>query len=163
VTVTAGTAMLTQIKSSADTSQVGDPSGHFCALDGAAGSLWCFGENASQQASSNSTDCETTPVQVPLTGVTAFSVHGRHSCAIAGGVLNCWGQNEVGELGTAGIGISLDTPQPMVGGPWDEVAVGITHVCAIENAGKVYCWGLNVYGEVGVGEGFHPTPTAVQF
>jgi alpha-tubulin suppressor-like RCC1 family protein len=31
------------------------------------------------------------------------------------------------------------------------VAAGLSHTCAVTTGGAVLCWGLNVYGEVGIG------------
>jgi RHS repeat-associated protein len=45
--------------------------------------------------------CSTSPVEVTgLTGATAIAVGGRNSCAIiAGGAVECWGRNSLGDLG----------------------------------------------------------------
>lgn len=80
---------------------------------------------------------------------------GGHSqtCVVgsAGGVY-CWGDNAGGQLGSSDL-----EPQPfptrVQGLPDDvvEVALGWLHTCARTNAGEVWCWGTNDYGELGSG------------
>jgi alpha-tubulin suppressor-like RCC1 family protein len=88
---------------------------HTCALLGD-GSVMCWGSNQKGQlGSGNSTGpstcisgpaatpipCATTPVRVlGLTGVTAISAGGVHTCAVvADGSVRCWGYNVFGQLG----------------------------------------------------------------
>ena len=40
---------------------------------------------------------------------------------------------------------------PPTTGPWDSIAVGTSHVCALTTAGQVYCWGEGDSGRLGVG------------
>jgi alpha-tubulin suppressor-like RCC1 family protein len=51
--------------------------------------------------------------------------------------------------------------------PWDPVALaaGIDHACALRNDHKVYCWGDNAFGQLGVNDGgaVSPKPQLVTF
>ena len=61
-------------------------------------------------------------------GFTKLSVGGNHACALWRGKAACWGANEYGEA----------TPPP---GPFDDIACGYSHTCAIQSNGLVHCWG----------------------
>jgi DNA-binding beta-propeller fold protein YncE len=75
------------------------------------------------------------------------------ACGIAGGALYCWGDNAYGELGlgSGAVGNQYYTPQ-QVGSDthWTVVSTSGSDTCGIDN-GKLYCWGKNLYGEVGNG------------
>jgi alpha-tubulin suppressor-like RCC1 family protein len=77
---------------------------------------------------------------------------GAHSCAIAGGVLFCWGANGAGQLGT-GTNTNATTAQHVAPsgvfvntGDVSAVALGARHSCAIEG-GVLCCWGANGSGQ----------------
>jgi hypothetical protein len=74
-----------------------------------------------------------------------------HACALtATGTVECWGANDVGQLGD---GSSTDRAAPVpvpLPAPASQVAAGYSHTCAVA-AGQVYCWGDNTFGEVGDG------------
>lgn len=78
-----------------------------------------------------------------------------HVCAIAfDGKAYCWGYNAFGQVGVSGGGNIL-TPVA-VSGLTDKnmsfIAAGSAHTCAISSEGKVYCWGYNSRGQLGVGD-----------
>lgn len=85
-----------------------------------------------------------------------------HSCAVLeSGQLKCWGSNFNGESGTgadpmagAGLGRMGDALDPVNLGTNVKaraVATGADHTCALLDDGSVKCWGLNVYGQLGLG------------
>jgi alpha-tubulin suppressor-like RCC1 family protein len=77
----------------------------------------------------------------------------------AGGDWLCWGNNQYGQLpleatdvcGTAPCNL-LPTPIEVTGLSFKSLDVGWQHGCGLTSAGVVYCWGGNVYGQVGIGE-----------
>jgi alpha-tubulin suppressor-like RCC1 family protein len=74
-------------------------------------------------------------------------------CAVTNdGDVECWGENESGELGDGTL-VTTFTPQKVRGlpGPAASVAVGIGSACALTRAGAVYCWGNSDDGELGNG------------
>lgn len=90
--------------------------------------------------------------------VTRVVTGGYHSCAIlTGGVLRCWGRNDVGQLGYGHTNDIGDDELPStvgnvdVGGVVIDVALGPTHTCALLMGGNVRCWGSGSAGKLGYG------------
>lgn len=101
---------------------------------------------------------------VPVPGVKRVATGDRHACALtsAGAVL-CWGNNDVGQLGSPSDMDTHDKPRevPGVRGAVDIVA-GESSTCAVLGDGTVTCWGANAEGELGIGrESDEATPTKV--
>lgn len=101
-----------------------------------------------QSAAPVSLDVITGPVRV-------LSVMGSHSCAVTD-VVRCWGANAFGQL-------HLPHPPDQVSPP-TEITLSFTpalfagndailqaHTCATSDAGGLYCWGSNFYGQLGNG------------
>jgi alpha-tubulin suppressor-like RCC1 family protein len=80
------------------------------------------------------------------------------------GDVQCWGNNESGELGD-GTTTASATPVPVKGlpGPAASVSLGIASACALLRSGAVYCWGVGIHGQLGNGtnEKFSKTPVLV--
>lgn len=84
-----------------------------------------------------------------------LSVGYNHTCGIATtGQAYCWGHNQFGQLGN-GIGteVAQPTPQLVAGGiAFDSISAGFRYTCAVSAATRrAYCWGENVYGQLGNG------------
>jgi alpha-tubulin suppressor-like RCC1 family protein len=81
----------------------------------------------------------------------------QHTCGIrTDGATYCWGKNLNGQLGAGFVSDhSLDrlaTPLRVIGGhTFVSIAGGSVHTCALTGDGQAFCWGSNVYGELGVG------------
>jgi len=79
-----------------------------------------------------------------------------HTCALSTtGAVYCWGNNVWGQLGNNS---TTDSHVPVqvagVGGTGflsgiASIAAGYFHTCAVSTTGAVYCWGDNVYGQLG--------------
>lgn len=101
------------------------------------------------------------PVQVStLSAATDLAVNrwaqysdGRHlhACAVQGGSVYCWGNNDTGQIGTTGQA-SYPTPQPVtgLGGSAGQVAVGSFSSYALVG-GMVLSWGADNEGQLGDG------------
>ena len=127
---------------------------HTCALD-RIGGVQCWGYNGFGQLGDGTAVDRHTPVNVGGlgAGVMGLQAGGEHTCAIGrGGGLKCWGSNLSGELGD---GTTTDRASPVnvVGLQTGVIALaaGGKHTCALTSAGRVKCWGLNNFGQLGDG------------
>lgn len=139
---------------------------HTCALTDA-GVAYCWGSAGYGQlgngfANGDSTVQQAVPALVhdpddgPVT-YAAISTGGAHTCALTtDGVVYCWGWNSAGQAGN-------DTAEYIVkparvydpdDGPvtFTAISAGGTHACALATDGTAYCWGWNLYGQVGNGD-----------
>jgi alpha-tubulin suppressor-like RCC1 family protein len=83
----------------------------------------------------------------------AISSGEKHTCVVTdlGGV-NCWGNNEHGQLGN-GTMVNSNIPVEVKGlENVKAVAAGWAHVCVLTREGGVKCWGYNKNGELGNGK-----------
>ena len=96
-----------------------------------------------------------------------LSIQRRHSCVLTdAGAVECWGLNAFERLGD-GTRVNRDAPSKVQFA--DNVKVtalskGLSdHVCGIADTGDVWCWGVNVYGQLGSLELYrHEEPVQVQ-
>lgn len=92
-----------------------------------------------------------TPTSVSAPIVTAISAGSNHTCAVADGAAKCWGDNNLGQLGT---GDNDNSPTPVGVSGLDAAVTAIVasedHTCAIQD-GAVKCWGNNDFGKLGDG------------
>ncbi len=85
------------------------------------------------------------------------------------GVLYAWGDNTYGQLGIgkAGEATSASVPLPvkmdaMQGYPVTSIAVGGRHTIARASNGKIYTWGYNQDGQLGIGSTGHIFPEPLE-
>jgi alpha-tubulin suppressor-like RCC1 family protein len=133
---------------------------HSCAvLTG--GSVRCWGNGFNGELGNGATGSTPTPVEAldgtdPAVSVSAGSAH---TCAVLqSGAVKCWGQNNEGQLGNGTSGGTSTTPVDVIvstGGTQAllgnavSVSAGSSHTCAVTSAGGAYCWGSNMYREIG--------------
>ena len=143
---------------------------HTCAvLDD--GSSKCWGDNNNGKLGiNNTTDMGDNSGEMDSlssinlgTGRTAtvISAGNAHTCAVLdNGVVKCWGRNHYGQLGIDNTtdmgdgsgemdlltGINLGT-----GRTAKSISVGTDITCALLDDASVKCWGLNSYGQLGIG------------
>ena len=93
---------------------------------------------------------------------TSLSVGENHACALLDdGSVKCWGRNNYGQLGMGNTTQIGDGPNEMgdflaavdlgTSRTATEIATGQHHSCALLDDGSVKCWGLNSYGQLGIG------------
>lgn len=130
-------------------------SSHTCVLL-KSGALQCWGRNNEGELGNGTTttQCSITPVNVSgITTATQLGSGGNFNCVVlASGAVQCWGQNDHGQLGN-GTTTNSSTPVGVqgIGGTAIEVELGIQHACARLTNGSVKCWGRNHVGELGNG------------
>ena len=87
------------------------------------------------------------------------------TCALhENGEVSCWGQSNLGELGTNADPSADHSAVPVrIEGVSDAVAVaaGVAHVCALHESGEVSCWGGNDLGQLGTDEAVAENYSAV--
>jgi alpha-tubulin suppressor-like RCC1 family protein len=93
----------------------------------------------------------------PMPGAAVVVASGGFSsnwCAVtSSGDVECWGNNESGELGD-GTTVFSASPVKVKGlkGPAASVSIGLGTACALMKDGSVFCWGPGPDGELGDGE-----------
>jgi hypothetical protein len=125
-----------------------------CALIADVG-VKCWGYNSDGQLGDGSNENRETPVSVLLLDedVEQIDAGGSHACAVLrGGNVLCWGGNWEGQLGD-GTTNPRNQPVSVMGLPSAAAAVsaGRAHTCAVMESGMVYCWVINLQGQLGNG------------
>jgi alpha-tubulin suppressor-like RCC1 family protein len=116
-----------------------------------------FGLSGYEPADSGTTDVRARDAKTSDAGsppavavVVSSSMFGSDWCAVTSkGEVECWGNNESGELGD---GTTTDSATPVkVMGIEDatDVAIDSGTACALTKAGAVYCWGRGDIGQLG--------------
>lgn len=93
-------------------------------------------------------------------GIIQLAAGSYHNCALlSSGRVRCWGRGEYGALGYGNPFNVGDNEQPWTAGDIDvggdagivQIAAGDAHSCVLFATGRVKCWGLNYYGQLGYG------------
>jgi alpha-tubulin suppressor-like RCC1 family protein len=106
--------------------------------------LWCW-----------SVGSVPTQVTTPSAGGWAtVSAGDDHMCATrTDATLWCWGTNNLGQLGignTTSEALPQQVTTPAATG-WATVTAGSLHTCATRSDTSLWCWGDNMFGELGIG------------
>ncbi len=91
---------------------------------------------------------------------------GLHSCGVAtDNRAYCWGENHYGQLGDGTFSDARDRVRPgaVVGGlEFVQLSLTGAHTCGVTTDRRLYCWGMNFYGQLGDGSSQHQSsPVAV--
>ncbi|AKU90913.1 hypothetical protein [Vulgatibacter incomptus] len=127
-----------------------------CAIDTANRAL-CWGNNATGSLGLGSDTWEAlVPTEVHGDHAFLSIAHGsNHVCALTGaGEAWCWGDNSSGQTGREPTFSSWTEYEPVpVPGDHAFVAIagGAHHSCALDDVGRAWCWGNNLYGQLGDG------------
>jgi alpha-tubulin suppressor-like RCC1 family protein len=133
-----------------------------CALR-AAGDVWCWGADnfgeLGDGMSGKGHDSDV-PVQVIALPGPAVSIAASDStvcAAIVGGLVDCWGGNSSGQLGTGSIGVPASSSSPLGSLLFTEGTLGASGgggatICGLSTSQRAFCWGDNSFGELGDGK-----------
>ena len=137
--------------------QVSTGYSHSCAI--ADGAAYCWGLNSQGQLGNNSTANSSVPVAVNTSGllsgktITSIVAGGYFTCAVADGLVYCWGQNNYGQLGNNSttnslLPVAVTTTGVLSGRTVSMIDAAVDNVCVVAS-GNAYCWGANFYGKLG--------------
>jgi len=134
---------------------------HTCAVM-TAGSVYCWGSGWNGELGNGGTGTSSIPVQALGTSDPALAVSAgyAHTCAVVqSGRVKCWGSNSSGQIGQGSVGTNVLTPGDVLlqstSGALEgavSVSAGFSHSCAVTLSGAAYCWGDNMYQELGTAE-----------
>jgi alpha-tubulin suppressor-like RCC1 family protein len=85
---------------------------------------------------------------------TVVATGDNHTCALTeAGVVECWGANDLGQLGSFATQPARANPARVPGltGKATAITSGANHSCALMSSGRVRCWGANDSGQLGDG------------
>jgi len=127
---------------------------HACART-TAGAVSCWGLGQGGRLG-NGTEFDRTVPNAVIGGQTyrSISAGGSHTCGVTtAGQVQCWGNNDDGQLGTGDLNNrNVPTAVIGVGGiTFADVTTGQDHSCARSVANALYCWGSNLFGQIGDG------------
>ncbi|MBI2896969.1 MAG: hypothetical protein HYY06_25655 [Deltaproteobacteria bacterium] len=127
-----------------------------------AGRLWSWGSNEDSRLGVGLAERDAptirAPSMVPLEAE-AIDAGNRHGCVLSRGTVQCWGANDLGQLGLAGGAGAVATPVPaevVEQGAFGSVAAGEGHTCALGADRALFCWGDNSSGQLGLGSSAPP-------
>jgi hypothetical protein len=133
--------------------------GHTCGLT-TTGEAYCWGANDHGQLGDSIRDtCSPYPIPCsaapfPVIGELRFAsveLGDNHTCGLTtDGDAYCWGDNSHGELGNATADTVIHEAPTLVAGGLRFVTLSLSgsRSCGLTGARQVYCWGLNLFGEV---------------
>ena len=125
--------------------------------------LWAWGLNDSGQLGIGNRNNQDVPVKVGSATWKAVSAGGSHTVAIhSDDTLWAWGYNRYGQLGLGdngvasleakGVDTNRDVPVKVGSATWKGVSAGGSHTVAIHSDDTLWAWGLNNYGQLGLGD-----------
>ncbi|MEM9489605.1 MAG: hypothetical protein AAGC55_10700 [Myxococcota bacterium] len=141
--------------------------GHHSCMRNDRGGLSCWGENSDGQLGDGSNSAHTSPVAIAALGdqVAEVVAGAAQTCIIrADSDVMCAGDNSYGQLGDGSSGDRNTFAAVSLASGAVALSAGSTahHVCAVDSAGQVACWGRNDVGQLGVGTTVHSnTPLAI--
>jgi alpha-tubulin suppressor-like RCC1 family protein len=127
----------------------------------------CWGNNLFGQLGDGTVGSfKMTPAVVSsLSGVDAIKAGAFHACARIDSQMWCWGHNQDGEVtGDGTKGGSTASPVKVAGiqGRVDGMSLGQSFTCAHTENRKVWCWGANRVGQIGIGSKMLSIPLSAE-
>ena len=131
--------------------------GHVCTRL-ASGLVYCWGGGTSGQLGNGSSSTMSRAVRVAgVSNVRSLGVGRTHTCVVEDETVMCFGANALLQLGR-GAGPSSETPLVADPGSYSIVSAAANHTCAVSTSGvdRVFCWGANDLGQLGLGHTLSP-------
>ena len=133
---------------------------HTCVLH-RGGQVTCWGRNDQGQVGGAALSDRVAPtLDSSLANVTSLSAGNFHNCGLTAdaGVV-CWGSHRGYRMGSGdaalqdcgGTACALAPIAPLALGGVQDVSAGLDHTCALLTGGEIWCWGLDLLGQLGVG------------
>jgi alpha-tubulin suppressor-like RCC1 family protein len=124
---------------------------HGC-MRSSAGDVRCWGEDGVGELGDGNTIYAATPVQAQglTSGAISLAAGPAFSCAVGGGALDCWGWIPQATYAPPPPSTLIPTAIAGIAGAV-QVAGGSGHACTVGAAGRVDCFGFNLYGQLGDG------------
>src|SRR5262249_25456358 len=130
---------------------------HACGILASVHLMKCWGDDSQGQIGDADGTGATKNSPTYVYGNPTFSsgsANAWNTCGVAfgGGPISCWGDNSFGQLGDPGFESSSSNVPHAVsasGVTFTSVAVGLQHVCALDNSNVAHCWGNNDFGQLG--------------
>ncbi|OIP35992.1 MAG: hypothetical protein AUK47_15750 [Deltaproteobacteria bacterium CG2_30_63_29] len=123
------------------------------------GSVWGWGINTGNWQNTGTMLSQPLLIPTPVDdllvepALVGLDLGTSHACRIdSSGTLECWGANQVGQLGRGSALVIALPPEPIDLLPnVFEAALGPSYSCARLQSGEAYCWGANSFGQLGDG------------
>ncbi len=128
------------------------------------GNVWGWGDNGGGELCLGNTRAYRTPVELPLTGVTALAGASNHALYDAHGTVYACGQNVDGDLGDASRRSST-TPRKVArlgGSPVRTLVASFANSGALLSDGRYLDWGFDGSGQLGDGSVYRSSDIPVQ-
>ena len=141
---------------------------HTCALT-TSGELYCWGDNSSGQLGDGTTESSPAPVRVGASRRWLDVAAGRgFTCAVdLAHQVFCWGAHQEGQLGRMEAARQPSTPLALGGGEALSVQASERSACALvmrpNLPNGLFCWGDNLYGQLGRSPAVRAEPGLVEF
>jgi alpha-tubulin suppressor-like RCC1 family protein len=144
---------------------------HTCAIFNAETYCWGYNQYATLGIGSSDINPHSLPIKISstLNNLKTVVAGNTGSCALTNLIGSdiytyCWGRNDSGQVGNASTLSVGESPYNGVSPPagvrrtvtagdyiknFTSLMLGHSHTCAINSSSKVYCWGSDLYGQLG--------------
>lgn len=135
---------------------------HACAV-ATDGAVYCWGANRYGEVGDGTQFQRSAPVRVSGSGsggrqFVSVSAGTSFTCGVTSTrAVWCWGEGSSGQLGSGASGSNVPIQVTGTGSGsllFNRVSAGFGHACALTaapDAGRIYCWGINLFGALGNG------------